>query len=552
MRLLARRPQLLLLTVLIVGLILRFLNLTGKPLWMDEVITSIFSLGQTYDAIPIGKTQTVAELTKFLSFNANATCQDITTNVMTQSVHPPVFFCAMHHWLNLMQNTGINLVWQLRSMAALLGVAAISIAYAIGRKAFRSNRIGLASGGVMAVSPFAIYLSQEARHYTLPMLIVMLGLLSLIHIQQDWQQGKINPLIWVGWAACQTIGLYTHYFCLMATVGQIGALLLWQWWQHPTKKRPTKMFWVPVAFVVSTIGFTYAPWIATIVSHVTRPETNWMKPFEPSFVTFLAPLWQLPIGWLSMIVAFPVEGQPLWVVIPTAIFTIGFGGWIVYQAYQGLKLLWAESATRDGVMLISVFLSIILIEFFAIIFVLGKDISQVPRYNFIYYPAIALLLGAGLSRQIQPTKLTELSGPFFYLMLVGLLSGLFINTNLAFQKPFRPAEVAGHIAPITPRKAMVVMAYQDYQELALGMGFVLALRDVNPQVKFLFLNRVKGYEPVMKIFPSLPNVDDFWLIGPGLRQKDFPNLAQVGKRRCSRQADRYHRLGLPYQGYKCE
>ncbi|NJN48815.1 MAG: hypothetical protein HC805_02215 [Alkalinema sp. RL_2_19] len=144
-----------------------------------------------------------------------------------------------------------------------------------------------------------------------------------------------------------------------------------------------------------------------------------------------------------------------------------------------------------------------------------------------------------------------------FLILIGFISALFINTNLAFQKPFRPAEVAGHMAPSgTPTTAaettLVVMAYNDYQELALGTSFVLALRDINPQIQFLFLDRSKGYEPIFKAFPNLTSVNNFWLIAPGLRQPDFPNLAQVGQGKCSRVADRYHRLGIPYQGYKCE
>jgi hypothetical protein len=84
------------------------------------------------------------------------------------------------------------------------------------------------------------------------------------------------------------------------------------------------------------------------------------------------------------------------------------------------------------------------------------------------------------------------------------------------------------------------------------LSFVFALRDVNPQVKFLFLDRTKGYEPIYKAFPNLPTVKEFWLIAPGLVQPDFPNLAQVGKNKCSLVPDRHYRLGIPYQGYKCE
>lgn len=550
MRLLDRLPHPLLMAAFTIGLFLRFLNLTGKPLWMDEVITSIFSLGQTYDGIPLGKTQTVTELTQFLTFNAHASCPAITTNVSTQSVHPPIFFCLMHHWLDLFKNTGISLIWQVRSFAALVGTGSIGVAYAIGKMAFRSQPIGLVSAWVMAVSPFAIYLSQEARHYTLPMLIVMLGLLALVKIQQDWQQGKINPLVWVSWAACQTLGLYTHYFCLMATVGQIGALLIWQWWQHPAKQRPTKMFWVPVAFSISAIGFTYVPWIGRVISHVTRPETDWMKPFNPSILTWLAPLWQIPIGWLSMIMAFPVEAQPIWLVVPIAIATIGFGSWIIWQSYQGLVQLWQDPQRRDGIMIISAFLGLILIEFFGIIFVLGKDISQVPRYNFIYYPAVCLLLSAGLYRKAQIKRSAKITNPIFLIIVVGFLSGIFINANLAFQKPFHPAQLAQRINPENGRTAVAVMAYQDYQELALGLSFILALRDVNPQIKFLFLDRHQGYEPIFKAFPNLPTVDDFWFIAPGLRQADFPKLTEVGQKKC--RSDRYYRIGIPYQAYKCQ
>jgi hypothetical protein len=255
---------------------------------------------------------------------------------------------------------------------------------------------------------------------------------------------------------------------------------------------------------------------------------------------------------LSMIVAFPVEGQPIWLVIPTAIAMLLFGGWIVQQTIQGLKLLWHDPMTRDSVMIIGSFLMIVLIEFLIIIFGLGKNIAQVPRYNFIYYPAVALLIGAGLARQGAELKLRSASQPLVYLVLIGGLSALFLNANLAFQKPFRPELVASQIAPIDPTTpTMVVMAYYDYQELAMGLSFVFALRDVNPQVKFLFLDRTKGYEPIYKVFPNLPTVQEFWLIAPGLVQPDFPNLAQVGKTKCSLVPDRHHRIGIPYQGYKC-
>jgi len=37
-----------------IGLVLRFWNLDLKPLWLDETITLLFSLGHRYDDIPRG------------------------------------------------------------------------------------------------------------------------------------------------------------------------------------------------------------------------------------------------------------------------------------------------------------------------------------------------------------------------------------------------------------------------------------------------------------------------------------------------------------------
>jgi uncharacterized membrane protein len=69
-------------------------------------------------------------------------------------------------------------------------VAAIMAIYGVNSIAFYpASRIIAAL--FMALSPFAVYLSQEARYYTLPMLLIILSLFLLIKIQQDiftWQR----------------------------------------------------------------------------------------------------------------------------------------------------------------------------------------------------------------------------------------------------------------------------------------------------------------------------------------------------------------------------
>jgi uncharacterized membrane protein len=90
----------------------------------------------------------------------------------------------------------------MRSLPALFGVSAIAAVYYLNRVAF-SPAAGLMAAAMIAVSPFCVYLSQEARHYTLPMLLITLALLGLIQIQQDFSKQRLCFSVWLGWGNSQ-------------------------------------------------------------------------------------------------------------------------------------------------------------------------------------------------------------------------------------------------------------------------------------------------------------------------------------------------------------
>jgi hypothetical protein len=119
--------------------------------------------------------------------------------------------------------------------------------------------------------------------------------------------------------------------------------------------------------------------------------------------------------------------------------------------------------------------------------------------------------------------------------------------------------------PEQPR--LVVMGYQDLQDVALGLSFALAMRDygidhpaANSTSQFVFLSRVKGYDPLWEEISQLPSGAQFplslWVIAPGLKRKDFrPQIslrdASGTAKICARDPSHYYRLGIPYQRYDC-
>jgi len=544
---------------IILGTILRFWHLDLKPIWQDEVITALFSLGRSYNDVPLDVVFPLNRVGQIFTLKPGVGCGQIASAVATQSNHPPLFFCLMHNWAEapLVGVIARGWVWSLRALPALFGVGAIYSVYYLNRVAF-SPAAGLWGAALMAVSPFAVYLSQEARHYTLPILLITLALLGLIQIQQDFQQpDKLRPWVWLGWVVVNIIGLYVHYFFILDSIAQLATLLGLMYWQRSILPRRV---WVVAGLAVAVVGLSYLPWLPVLLDHFSRSENSWLP--HPNNI---APLFQTLVSWLFMVIALPVEAQPLWIAVLTGLLMVLFGSWLVWRVSRGLGQLWSTPATHLATLTLLSFTLWVLLEFFGIVYFLGKDLSAVPRYDFVYYPSICALLGASLlksgSRGIEKKNgifsLPYLKrSPLLLCLLVGILSSIFVVSNWVLQKPFYPQQVAQNLNQEPSVPLMVVVGYTDRQAVALGLSFALALEKVRSDVDFAFFNPSPQYEVLWKhlsvLTPPAVSKLNLWIIGPGLKQRDYPqHLALSSLATCTLDPKNYYRIGVPYQLYRC-
>lgn len=560
--------------ILLVGLLLRFWRLEAKPLWLDEVLTALFSMGQISigqnNDIPLNTFFPLTALDQVFNFRAGLSCAQIAQAVVTESVHPPLFFCLMYRWMDWLRPDSEHWVWALRALPALTGVGAIAALYALNRLAF-SAAAGLMGAALMAVSPFAVYLSQEARHYTLPILLITLALIGLVQLQQDLMQQRLCPIVWLGWAAINSLSLYVHYFCILALVAQTLALL---GWMLGRRDRILRSHWGALAIALSGITVSYLPWIPTLLNHMGRPETDWLNPYKPDWVDRVAPLYQTLLNWVVMVITLPVEKQPAQVSIPSILIMLGFIVWLVWLVSIGFRRLWRDASSHSALQLLAGFVFCVILQFFAIVYLLDKDITVVPRYSFVYYPGICALLGASLTN-LPAKRSSQRSFPIgsaqLSVLLVGLLSSLIVVLGLAFQKPYYPSKVAKDMVlePTIPLETVV--SYKSIQEIALGLSFALELRKLYPEAtvdslaRFAFLDRSSGYHKAWRTLSQLPqslaSPLNLWVVAsPGMRTKNYPNRLRLDsslagnstKTICLVDPDEFHRIGFPYQLFRCQ
>jgi len=143
-----KRLVILLCVLLLLGATLRLYRLNYQSLWVDEVVTYLNSSGSFHQVL-------------FLPM--------INSNI------PPLYY--------LVVNTAIKLdrhEWMVRLPSLIFGLLSILLIYFVVRNWLGKN-IGLISALLMAISPFHIWYSQEARPYSL---LIFLSLLSIFLLQQ--------------------------------------------------------------------------------------------------------------------------------------------------------------------------------------------------------------------------------------------------------------------------------------------------------------------------------------------------------------------------------
>ncbi len=497
----------LLLLWIILGAGLRLADLDLKPPWTDEFDTLVVSLGNSVNSVPLDRVISFQDLLAPLIPNSSTTVGDIIDRVFLQDRHPPMYFALAHLWMQLFPpDGGLVSLWGARALPAAIGIVTIPILYICSYAIFRSPLVAQLTAGMFAVSPYGVYIAQEARHYSLAILWVTISISCLaIAVRSLDLTQKLPFYIIAIWIVVNNFAMATNYLSSVALVTELIVLALFGLWQirqaytkaganesylaiagatlrHPSWQR------LALAILGTTMGIVTGWWL------LTHPDTpvmiSWLDNSPHKSIEIVNPLFQIigaAITMMSLLLVEVNELPPislfselpldlsLPIIIISAILMLIFFVWAIPMLYRGIGL-----QPNISTIAIGGFVAIAIGLYLVIPWLTGIDITRGARYHFVYFPALMLLVGLGLAScwQSVPSIAKWVSGKqaVAIVLLMGLVSSTIVTSNYGYHKYYRPEQLVPLMQQSAPLPILIATTHNSLLQVGEMMGVAWELR----------------------------------------------------------------------------
>ncbi|MEA3335996.1 MAG: glycosyltransferase family 39 protein [Chloroflexota bacterium] len=222
------------LLILLLGFALRLDQLGTASLWLDE-------MGQASESM-------------------NGLLEALTG---AQRHHGAAPLDYLFTWLTLQIGHSEFLV---RLPAVMFGTLTLALTYQLARVLF-DDVTGLLAMLLLAISPFHLHFSQEARFYALFACLAVGSSLALVVATR-----RDNKLGWIIYTATVIAGLYSHYFMPLVVLVQGMVLLIYPTFRVPDRNQQTGRRWqIVFHFLLSCLiaAVAFLPWFYLAVLRET-------------------------------------------------------------------------------------------------------------------------------------------------------------------------------------------------------------------------------------------------------------------------------------------
>lgn len=297
--------------VLVLGILFRFVNLDQKPYWHDETYTSLhisgYSANEAMQNLFTGQVVKAEDILRYQQPSAERDVFDTINRLATEDAqHPPLYYLIARLWAGWFGAS----ITAMRLLPALISLLALPGIYWLCLELFASASVGQMAVMLVAVSPIYVRYAQEARQYSLWMVIILLSsamLLRTMRSKTAWN--------WSIYLFTLIAGLYCHLLFGLVILGH-GLYVI-------TIERFRFNKTIISYLVVSLLALTtFTPWLWAIWQHkeMILLTTEWTKQPLPFFV--LIKSWGVNICQLFIAWHFRYDSRLVYLVIPILLLTI--------------------------------------------------------------------------------------------------------------------------------------------------------------------------------------------------------------------------------------
>ena len=240
--------------VIFAGIFLRFSGLDRKLFSFDEATTSIRTAGymlETYGRTAFsGRVVDNATFLKYQHVDRARPAGDVVRSLAVEDPqHPPLYYLLERGWSSAFGNS----VTSRRAVSAIAGTLMLGAAFWLCVELFGSIESGLVAAALLAVSPFFLIYSQQAREYTLWGLLTALSSALLVRAMRD---GGVAS--WMLYATAATAGLYSDLLFVYVLVGHAVYVLLVAFRERRRQ--------IAVGYIAASVAAVaaFSPWLLAV------------------------------------------------------------------------------------------------------------------------------------------------------------------------------------------------------------------------------------------------------------------------------------------------
>lgn len=161
--------------------------------------------------------------------------------------HPVASYFLQKAWIGVAGRSE----FALRFVSAWFGVLAVALIYRLGQQLRLPAPTALLAAILLAISPYAVWHSQDARMYTISLALTLASTWLAIEVWQGRLRMAGPFYVLVSWLA-----LHVHYFAAFVIVAQNAFALGLALWRGQPRWRLSRWIGWPL-----TLGLLYLPWL---------------------------------------------------------------------------------------------------------------------------------------------------------------------------------------------------------------------------------------------------------------------------------------------------